>query len=171
MKVITLFLVLFLAGFNAQADDLYVDHGSYSIQLGAYKNPDMTIFSAAEEYGALYTENSTYGLTLIKLGHYASRSEATTVLQAVRSAGFRDAFLSSAGDGAFSMDEEIPMAEIFPVNSSYSSDENIKPESLKIWNQLSDSQRESVIYLDGVLHIDEDGQFIPLTDYARKVTQ
>ncbi|MCF6236602.1 MAG: SPOR domain-containing protein [Gammaproteobacteria bacterium] len=168
MKVIILFLILFLAGFNTQAD---ADNGSYSIQLGAYKNPDMNIFSAAEEYGALYTEESVYGLTLIKLGHYASRSEAVAVLRTIRDAGFRDAFLTSAGAGISSFDEDIPMAEIFPVTSSFSNEKNINPESLKIWNQLSDLQRESVIYLDGILHIDEDGQFIPLSDYARKVMQ
>ncbi len=168
MKVITLFLILFLAGLNTQAD---ADNGSYSIQLGAYKNPDMNIFSAAEEYGALYTEESAYGLTLIKLGHYASRSEAIAVLRAIRDAGFRDAFLSSAGGGIFSIDEEMPMAETFPATSSFSNEKNINPESLKIWNQLSDLQRESVIYLDGVLHIEEDGQFIPLSDYTRKVMQ
>ncbi len=168
MKVIILFLVLFLSGFNAQADN-----GSYSIQLGAYKNPDMVIFSAAEEYGTLYTEESAYGLTLIKLGNYASKSEAADVLRAVRNIGFRDAFLSSAGNGVFSVDEDIPMAEVISSAPPSSHDRMgyVNPESLSIWNKLSDNQRESVIYLDGVLHINEDGQFVPLSDYARRVMQ
>ena len=170
MKVITLFLMLFFAGFSVQADDVHVGEGSYAIQLGAYKNPDMTIFSILDEYGTVYTVLSSDGLTRIKLGNYASRAEAEEVLKAIRNIGYRDAFLSSAGG----VDENIPMAEIIspaPSSSSYGREGYVNPESLPIWSKLSDYQRENVIYLDGVLHIEEDGQFIPLSDYARRAMQ
>lgn len=174
MKIITLFLALFLVSFSVQADDVYVSDGSYAVQLGAYKNPDMTIFSILDEYGTVYTEASADGLTRIKLGNYASRSEAESVLKAIRNIGYRDAFLSPAGDAVSSIDSDIPMAEIVshvPSSFSYGREGYVNPESLPIWSQLSDYQRENVIYLDGVLHIDEDGQFIPLSDYARRVMQ
>ncbi len=169
MKSVILFLVIFLASFNIQADDVSANDGSYAIQLGAYKNPDMTMFSILDEYGTVYTEVSGRGLTRIKLGNYASRSEAEDVLQVIRNIGYRDAFLSPAGGAVSNVD--IPVSETISSSPSYSGESYVNPESLPIWSQLSDYQRENVIYLDGVLHIDEDGQFIPLSEYSRKVMQ
>ncbi len=169
MKVVILFFVVFFVGFNAQADDVSAVDGSYAIQLGAYKKPDMTIFSILDEYGSVYTEQATDGLTRIMIGNYASRSEAESVLQQIRGIGFGDAFLRFDGDVVGNIDA-LPVAETIS-SSVYSSNSEgyINPESLPIWNQLSDYQRESVIYLDGVLHIEEDGKFIPLADYARRM--
>ena len=163
MKMIALFLVLFITGLNAQAEN-----GSYALQVGAYKQLDMALLSTLEQYGTLYTEETDQGLTRVKLGNYASRAEAEDTLKMIRNMGFQDAFLSSASGGVSNFEADAPIVE---MASSYSSNGYVNPESLPIWNQLSDDQRENVIYLDGILHIEEDGQFIRLSDYARKVMQ
>jgi hypothetical protein len=163
MKIVALFLILFITGFNVQAEST-----SYVLQVGAYKQLDMTRFSVLEQHGTLYTEESAgQGFTRVTLGNFDSRAEAQDALINVHKLGFQDAFLRSAGSSVAAT-FEADDAPIVEMPSSYNSDGYLNPQSLPIWNQLSNDQRKNVVYLDGILHIEEDGQFIRLSDYARR---
>jgi len=155
MKFMMFFLIPMLLPFYLYANEAGGQSGIvYDIQLGAYKRYVEDNFIHLEQYGSLYTKNTKRGLTRVRIGHYESQSEARKALKQIQASGFRDAFMvTSVTDSA---DSTADLAA-----ETYS-----RPETMPIWQQLSDEQRRNVVYLDGVLYIKEGNDFISLSEYT-----
>jgi hypothetical protein len=48
-----------------------------------------------------------------------------------------------------------------------SSTPDTQSSDAKLWDSLSESERRRVVYLDGVLHLKQGDQFVPLAEYRR----
>lgn len=66
--------------------------GNYKIQLGVFGSPNLNKFSNLKDLGTLETERATSTLQRVLLGSF-SQSAAQTILEKVKSRGYRDAFV------------------------------------------------------------------------------
>ncbi|MGB1241090.1 MAG: SPOR domain-containing protein [Chitinophagales bacterium] len=87
---ITILIICFpLISFSLQAQ-----HSQYySVQLGAFKKPDMNAFAGLKDVGTIYEEQTKSGLTRILLGTYAKKTEADASLKVAQANGFTSAFV------------------------------------------------------------------------------
>ena len=155
MKFMIFFLIPVLLPFCLYADEAGGQSEIiYDIQLGAYKRYLDDNFIHLAQYGSLHTKNTKSGLTRVRIGHYESQSEARKALKQIQASGFRDAFIVT------SVTDSADLTADFAVET-YS-----RPETMPIWQQLSDDQRRNVVYLDGALYIKEGNDFISLSEYT-----
>ena len=167
MKKIISLLLLLTASWITLADSTH-----FSVQVAATKNPDLARFREVTEFGSLYTEETGEGLIRVKVGSYASRAEAEQALSGVQARGFTGAFITSAtGQSASLPDNTTPSSET--ITHEVASNEilpepeenQVTPEQLPAWSRLTEDQKRDVVYLDGVLHLRRNGEFIPLSRY------
>ncbi len=154
MKFMMFFLIPVFLPFCLSANEMRGQGEiTYDIQLGAYKQYLEDNFLHLEEYGSLHTKNTKSGLTRVRIGHYESQSEAKQALKQIQANGFRDAFVVTSVSHPADLSAELAV-------ENYS-----RPETMPIWQQLSNEQRRNVVYLDGVLYMKEGNDFISLSEY------
>jgi len=155
MKFMTFFLVPMLLPFY-----LYANEGQdqsqivYNIQLGAYQRYVEDNFVRLEQYGSVHTENIERGLTRVRIGHYESPSDARKALRQIQASGFQDAFIVTT------------VTDSAELTADFAAQTQSRPETMPIWQELSDEQRRNVVYLDGVLYMKEGNDFISLSEYT-----
>ena len=66
----------------------------YRIQLGAYRNLNLSHFSGVTQYGNIISEPTESGVKRILLGEYASPEQAVMTLNKIKTSGYPDAFVT-----------------------------------------------------------------------------
>ena len=126
--------------------------GDYSIQLSAARTPQLAAFTALEKFGNLYTTNANNGFIRTRLGPFYSKPAALETLAKVHAAGHPNAFLVNAD-----------------ANTSIkTSTLEYNPQTLPELQMLNAEQQANIVNLDGVLHIKEGVNFIPLSKVIKK---
>lgn len=123
----------------------------YAVQIGAYAKPQLADRSKATGIAEVYDQPTGLGFTKILAGHYTSEADAQTALNALKAAGYRDAFVTRA--------ENRRRAPRITTTAS-----NATPRMR--WNHLDASLREKLVILDGQPHIKEGKTFTPLAQYV-----
>lgn len=144
---------------NTQADN-----SQFSIQVVASESPDLANFKELLEFGSPYIENTDNSLVRVKVGSFSSRVNAEKALEKIRNKGFKDAFISSYTGKAVTFAEKKIIPTTIIKKASYGN-KLADPETTKGWAKLSEGQKKNVVYLDGILHLHVDGDFIPLSNY------
>jgi len=132
---------------------LVANAGSYTVQIGTYRNPDHTVIEdrMPEDIGEIRTATTASGLTEFLVGSFGTFSEAEDALERLQGAGFDDAFVRRQGDS--------PRGSGGTVTDEES---NLPQDDRALLSSLSEEERRSVVYLDGRLHRKIGDQFIPL---------
>ena len=86
----------------------------YRIQLGAYRNPDLSQFSSVKQYGNIISEATSSGVKRILLGEYASPEQAVMTLNKIKTSGYPDAFVTIYKNDARS--RVMSKSEVLAVN-------------------------------------------------------
>lgn len=141
-----LFTATSVAGSSALAE--------YTVQVGAYARPDLANSTTAATVAKVYTRQTASGLTRILVGRFESGAQAKVALQALRAAGYRDAFVTRTRDG-------VSLESNTPAIARKSSG----AVGLAQWNHLSADLRAKLVLLDGRPHIKEGDTFTPLQRY------
>lgn len=162
----SLLVVLMLIGWTTTASA-----SEYTIQVGAFKNPSQSYADSLRSLGEVNTAQSSSGVTVFTVGRYNSVDAAKGDLNRIADqypgafvrnmpASARSAEFASNGGSTSSASESAPARET--GNSS--------PDT-QLWESLSESERRRVVYLDGVLHLKQGDQFVPLDEYRRSQGQ
>lgn len=144
MKFKLFFLLLFVISYNS-----FAGAAMFSIQILASQSPDITALKASSGLDDVYTEETGFGLTRVKVGAYNNRDEAELDLESIQSNGFPDAFITSYKGQQSAVSAPTPSRPLSHMKSP-------------AWSRLTEEQKRNVVYLDGVLHLHEDDKFIPL---------
>ncbi len=87
-------ITLLLIGFHLISFSSYAQSKQYySVQLGAFKKPNMDAFKGVKDLGNLHQEQTKSGLTRMLLGQYGQKTEADASLKVAQSKGFPSAFV------------------------------------------------------------------------------
>lgn len=155
MKLTLLLPLLFAISFNSFAG---TGTPLFSIQILASENPDITHLKTSIGPKEIYTEKTSSGLTRVKVGSYSSRMEAEQDLNSVKSQGFSDAFVTTYSGNKSTVSSKDHHEHTPGKKHSHST-----PESPAL-ARLTEEQKRNVVYLDGVLHLLENGTFTPLSE-------
>jgi cell division septation protein DedD len=127
----------------------------YTVQIGAFRNPDPSFAESASRLGSVHTSRSEAGLTRFLVGRFPTRSAAQALLEKLRGAGYSDAFVRRADPAP-----NLPDVAQGPRPSAAAETGDASLESLPA------DVRDKVVRLDGVLHIKEGDRFTPLSEAA-----
>lgn len=152
---------------------------NYTVQIGAYKYLSQRIINQAERYGQVFQNQSTSNLTRVQVGNFDNRSQAVLLLKQLRSAGYRDAFitqlpytseatavgtlqnsdlqnsqLQSSDYGVYNSAETQYVQAPTPVSSQVITFDN-----------LTEEEKSKATFLDEELRIFENGEFMTVSQY------
>ncbi|MDW3095350.1 MAG: SPOR domain-containing protein [Gammaproteobacteria bacterium] len=121
---------------------------TYSIQIGAYKNPPENLIKRVEKFGVIHT--SKFGdITRVNVGSFKSRSKAQEFLLNIQEAGYQDAFISR-------LNMISATSNLQETHQSDSTSEMTK------FRNLSNTDKDKAVFINGKLHLKEDNKFIPV---------
>ena len=160
MKTIITSLLLLTASWNTLADSSH-----FSIQIAATQDADLTRFREITEFGKLSTEETGSGLIRVKVGSFKSRADAERALQNIRAKGFAEAFITSPSIKVTSPPKNTETETVNSTPIKPQDNDVVIPEATPAWSRLTEEQKRNVVYLDGVLHLRVNGEFIPLSSY------
>jgi hypothetical protein len=143
------------------------ENALFSIQIAATKTQTLEYYKQTTGFDSLYAEEAL-GLLRIKLGSYGSREEAEKNLISIKNKGFTDAFITpytKNPEATTSINKSTAMLNEIGVTKEYKESELLAPESSPAWTRLTDEQKKHLVYVDGVLHVNEGGKFTPLSKY------
>jgi len=123
----------------------------YFIQIGALKHPQASFAHKASGFGEVRAVKIRSGITRYQVGPFPSRIEAEGRLRDVRAAGYPDAFVRRGGEQAT---REGVRPKAAPGNQA------------ALLAGLPATARARLIYIDGSLHVREEGRFIPVEEYT-----
>ena len=144
----------------------------FTIQVGAFKNPSQAFAEEVRQYGEVNSAQNGRGITIFTLGRYGSKGEAQADLARIQDA-YPGAYVrnmpSSARTPNLAESSAAPStAKASKATSIVSSTST--PEAA-LWESLTDAERRRVVYLDGVLHLKQGENFVPLSQYRRDQVQ
>lgn len=154
-------LMLALMGWSTTASAT-----EYSIQVGAFKSPSQAYADDLRSYGEVNTAQGGSGVTVFTVGRYNSLDAAKADLNRVAD-DYPGAFVRNMPAAARSADQAIPRK----AATQQSSTPKTQTSDTMLWESLSESERRRVVYLDGVLHLKQGDQFVPLAEYRRSQGQ
>ena len=164
MKSRLFFLFLVSVSANVLAENTLL-----SIQIAATKTQTLEYYKQATGFDSLYADETIIGLLRIKLGSYASREEAEKNLVTIKNKGFTDAFITPYTKNLTTISESNirPSSVINKIGliKEDKKSELLDPKRSPAWVRLTNEQRKNIVYVDEVLHINEGGNFIPLSNY------
>jgi len=146
----------------------------YAVQIGALSEPNARFADRARDVGAVTTSLTERGITRYRVGRFATKADGRTTLERLRAAGYRDAFLvTTDGASTASYASDTPT-----YNSSRSIAVSDLPEvgagpprapaaSARDLSTVPPELEDRTVVLDGRLHVMENGDFIPLSEYLR----
>ncbi len=173
MKTGLTFLFLLATSWNVLAENT-----RFSIQIAASEAPNLAFYKESTGFTSLYAEETSAGLVRIKLGSYINRKEAEKALVKVKSKGFSDAFITAytgkkSGISSIKPKKSLSIAEHLDednVDEEVTINEPqenklLPPSSSPAWSKLTAEQKRNVVYVDGILHLHEGDEFIPLSSF------
>lgn len=117
---ITILLICFqLISFSSYAQNSQY----YSVQLGAFKTPNMDAFKGVKDVGKLHQEKTKSGLVRMLLGKYSAKTEADASLKVAQSNGFPNAFVIRRMVTAPPKEESKPKEEVTQTEDDVKPDE------------------------------------------------
>lgn len=125
--------------------------GSYSVQIGSYKQLPDKFPKSVEQYGSVHITPHAE-LTRVSVGNFNNKSNAEKLLSRLKQAGFKDAFISRITTESSSIQNQITRQKIKNPSSATS-------EMAKFRN-LTKSEKDRAVFLNGKLHLKEGKQFI-----------
>jgi hypothetical protein len=125
--------------------------------MGAYERPELSENESAARVAKVYMFKGATGLTRIMVGRFSSSADAQATLDALKTAGYRDAFITRSNEKAFNDVEQLTGSQ---DSGSRRADAN--------WNHLSKELRAKLVILDGRPHIKDGDRFTPLEQYPRQ---
>ncbi len=140
----------------------------YTIQVGAFKNPSQSYAENLRSYGEVNSSQSSSGVTVFTVGRYSSVDEAKSDLNRIAS-DYPGAFVRNLPSSASSTGNISSTRS--PAPSKAATQSSRKTPDTQLWESLSESERRRVVYLDGVLHLKQGDQFVPLAEYRRSQAQ
>lgn len=164
MKAILNLLFLSLLSWSVWAESSH-----YSIQVVSAQSPNLADYSLLSEFGSIYTEHVNNNTVRVKVGSYFKREEAEMALKKIRKQGFPDAFLSAYSEKITALPKKAPEPQItikktMPTEVPSALKQVKKPPSSRpSWSNLTPEQKRNVVYLDGILHLRVNDDFIPLS--------
>lgn len=156
---------MFLLSWNVLADSSY-----YSIQVISAQSPNLSDYNKLSEFGSIYTEHTRGSAVRVKVGSYFKRENAEIALRKIRERGFPDAFISAYSEKTRPLPKKL--SRPLPILEEISDTEKLKtpklekkpsPLSPPMWSKLTPEQKRNVVYLDGILHLRVNDDFIPLS--------
>jgi len=123
---------------------------SYSIQIATYKNLPENFVASAEKYASVHTSQSG-GLTRVSVGRFNNRSEAQDLLSQLKLAGYEDAFISQTGSSMTST-----------LHHDDSHHQKSPGSEMAKFRNLSPSEKDRAVFVDGKLHLKQGDKFIPV---------
>lgn len=159
-------LVMALIGWTTTASA-----SEYTIQVGAFKSPSQSYADNLRSFGEVNTAQSSSGVTVFTVGRYNSVDEAKGDLNRIADQ-YPGAFVRNMPASARSADiaSSTSSAAAAPAAAPARKARSSSPDT-QLWESLSESERRRVVYLDGVLHLKQGDQFVPLDEYRRSQGQ
>lgn len=155
---------------------------SYTVQVGAFREPASNFVDAAANHGEVVREENAKGLTLISVGRFSQRSSAEALLEKMASS-YPGAYVRSIrGTGVQPSPSKSALAKRPAVNRSAQASAGFSVAELRtgkgpllrgnrqdqdLFRQLSVEDRERVVSLDGQLHMKVGDRFVRLSEYVR----
>ncbi|MEE9493262.1 MAG: SPOR domain-containing protein [Gammaproteobacteria bacterium] len=143
--------------------------GDYSIQVGAYKHPDMKMLAGLEKYNAVNMDITDSGLTRVRIGQFSSVSEAKELQSILQKEGYPDAFVIKGGSvsdtttlasGQKEMEESVDVSEYTAIEpASGGSVERRYPAN------LTEEEKRLGVFLDGKFRIRNGVEFMTLEQF------
>ena len=143
--------------------------GNYSIQVGAFKHPDMKTLASLEKYNAVNMDITDSGLTRVRIGQFSSVSEARELQAVLQKEGYPDAFVvKSSGvsdsktlaSGQHKIEESVDVTEYTKIEpASGGSVERRYPPN------LTEEEKRKGVFLDGQFRIKSDTGFMTLEQF------
>lgn len=138
---------------GAQASDYVVQIGAFSKDVSDYLEP-------ARSYGQIVERQTSSGATSYSVGPFASESDARTALDLLQE-HYPDAFVRQhQGDAATIASSRTTTSPVIARTGNLSNAQTLA--------NLTAEERERVVYLDGILHVKEGDEFIPLAQYQHR---
>lgn len=161
-------LALALVGWSATTHA-----AEYAIQVGAFKSPSQSYAENLRSYGEVNSSQSSSGATVFTVGRYSSVDEAKGDLNRIASdypgAFVRNLPSSASSSGNVSNNRQLASQKAAPRKAA--TPQSRQTPDTQLWESLSESERRRVVYLDGVLHLKQGDQFVPLAEYRRSQAQ
>ncbi len=144
----------------------------FTIQVGAFKNPSQAFADEVRQYGEVNTAQNSNGITVFTVGRYNSKDSAKADLDRVR-AKYPGAYLRNMPSAARQQTASPSITAVQQTNAAPRNTvaaASATPEAA-LWESLTDAERRRVVYLDGVLHLKQGDNFVPLSEYRRNQAQ
>ncbi|MEM7081565.1 MAG: SPOR domain-containing protein [Pseudomonadota bacterium] len=120
----------------------------YDVQIGAFRNPNPAV-TVSPDIGELRHTVGNDGLTRVLVGPYASKSDANRARDALRAAGFGQAYIRTASTAA----------AVIPSSTSHVDDVMPDPDAMTADDMELEGER---VMLDGKPHRKVGDRFIPI---------
>lgn len=161
MKTIVTLLFLFIISANS-----FADNNRLSIQIAATeKIPDLTYYKNITGLNSIYIDETQIGLFRVKAGSYETRADAEYALAKLKAKGLTGVFITPNTESVLKTGYKVPKVSNSEVSTVSPAGQKVSPSSMPIWKTLSAEQKRNIVYLDGILHLKENGKFIPLSNY------
>lgn len=149
---------------------------AYTVQIGAFRNPSNSYVADARLVATVYVTERRSGIKALSVGNYESRVSAESALDELQ-VYYPEAFVATLSDEALEFSSNGTLVEPqVSIASKGTQDTNVAPstprrsrgpsaDEQQLLDQLSESERRRVVYLDGILHVKTGTEFVPLRDY------
>lgn len=134
----------------------------YVVQIGAFTKDVRDYLEPARSYGQIVQRATPSGATSYSVGPFGSEVDARTALDLLQE-HYADAFVRQhRGDsaGASRTTVAAPAAPVIARTGNLNNEQTLA--------SLTAEERERVVYLDGILHVKEGSEFIPLAQYRHR---
>lgn len=132
----------------------------YVVQIGAFSNDVREYLEPARSYGQIVERATSSGATSYSVGPFGSEVDARTALKLLQE-HYPDAFVRRHwGERAETTTGPIAVEPVIARTGNLSNEQTLA--------NLTAEERERVVYLDGILHVKEGDEFIPLAQYQHR---
>ncbi len=135
----------------------FAGEGDYSVQIGAFREAPGGFADAAKKVGKLYTTTNRQGITRLQVGRYDDLAAARAAMNALRGAGYADAFVVQKNVARAAVPADAPK----PIRATTTARQVVRDPLAGVPEELHDR----VVMLDGRPHIKEADRFVPLATY------
>lgn len=140
-----------------------ITNAAYTIQIGAFRNPSMSFTADAARIASVYVTDRGNGIKALSVGSYGSREAAAEALSSLKDQ-YPGAYIATLSETALLFEGSDSAAP--PPSSNIAVRQGPTSVERALLDRLSDAERSRVVYLDGVLHVKNGSEFIPLSEYG-----
>ncbi|MCR9279832.1 MAG: SPOR domain-containing protein [Pseudomonadaceae bacterium] len=132
----------------------------YVVQIGAFTKDVREYLEPARSYGQIVQRATASGATSYSVGPFGSEADARTALDLLQE-HYPDAFVRRhSRDSLVAQSPAAATPAVIARTGNLSNEQTLA--------NLTAEERERVVYLDGILHVKEGNEFIPLSQYQHR---